>query len=40
MLLTTVIPTTPRERATKEEWRDPDDVSYTMLFQGVSTRNS
>ena len=26
--------------ATREEWRDPDTVSFTMLLQGVSTRIS
>ena len=26
--------------ATKEEWRDPDTVYFTMLIQGISTRIS
>jgi hypothetical protein len=29
---------TPKELATEEEWRDPEDAYPTMPLQGVSTR--
>jgi hypothetical protein len=29
---------TPRELATKEEWRDPEDVSRAMLIQGIFSK--